>query len=60
MKDLYLANWCDVFGDSKRDEYIDYVALLASDDEFLCLESLLSDSDTFEAGLDEYQNQTAH
>ena len=41
MPSLYLANWSDVLGEPVRDDYIDYQALLGSDDEFLVLESLL-------------------
>lgn len=51
MTDLFLSNWSD-FGLVKQEpDYIDYDALLASDDEFLCLESLVTDAETF---LDEY------
>ena len=48
MKDLFLANWSDILGDSKEPSYIDYEALLQSDDEYLCLESLFSDEDSWE------------
>lgn len=49
--ELFLSNWGDILGESKKDQYIDYDALLASDDEFLCLESLIVDAEDF---LDEY------
>ena len=49
--ELFLSNWGDILGDSKKDQYIDYDALIASDDEFLCLESLIVDAEDF---LDEY------
>lgn len=49
--ELFLSNWGDILGESKNDQYIDYDALIASDDEFLCLESLILDAETF---LDEY------
>jgi hypothetical protein len=39
MKDLFLAAWSDV-SESECQEYIDYEALINSDDEFLCLCSL--------------------
>lgn len=38
--ELFLSNWSDILGEPKIDQYIDYEALIASDDEFLCLESL--------------------
>lgn len=49
--ELFLSNWGDILGESKIDQYIDYDALISSDDEFLCLESLIVDSEDF---LDEY------
>lgn len=49
--ELFLSNWGDILGESRKDVYIDYDALLQSDDEFLCLESLIIDAETF---LDEY------
>lgn len=45
--ELFLINWSDILGESKKDQYLDYDALLASDDEFLCLESLIVDAEDF-------------
>lgn len=45
--ELFLSNWGDILGESKKDQYIDYDALIASDDEFLCLESLILDAEDF-------------
>lgn len=42
---LFLENWSDVMGETERDDYLDYNALIESDDEFLCLESLFLDND---------------
>lgn len=51
MPDLFLANWVD-FGFTKNEpDYIDYDSLIESDDEFLCIESLIVDSEDF---LNEY------
>ena len=49
--ELFLSNWGDILGESKKDQYLDYDSLIASDDEFLCLESLIVDAEDF---LDEY------
>ena len=49
--ELFLSNWGDILDESKKDQYIDYDALIASDDEFLYLESLIVDAEDF---LDEY------
>lgn len=41
MTQLFLVNWSDVIGNSnQRDDYLDYEALVSSDDEFLCLSSI--------------------
>lgn len=51
MNNLFLTHWSDIHGESKEDDYIDYEALLQSDDEFLCFESLILDQ---EFDFDEY------
>lgn len=44
--DLFLTNWADIIGETEETNYIDYDALLQSDDEFLILSSLFEvDSD---------------
>jgi len=40
---FFLKSWSDV-QESEDQQYIDYEALINSDDEFLCLESLALDS----------------
>lgn len=45
--DLFLSNWSDLGLVKPEPDYIDYDALLASDDEFLCLESLIVDAEDF-------------
>lgn len=47
MPDLFLSNWSDFGFVNQEPDYIDYDALLASDDEFLCLESLIVDAEDF-------------
>jgi len=47
MANLFLSNWSDILGDSGNDQYLDYDALIQSDDEFLCLESLMLDAEEF-------------
>jgi len=44
ITNLFLANWADLNA-TESQQYIDYEALINSDDEFLCLESLLLDCD---------------
>lgn len=41
--ELFLSSWADINGDlNTKDEYIDYDALIESDDEYLCLSSLFA------------------
>lgn len=42
---LFLNNWADLLGEEKRDDYLDYNALLQSDEEFLELSSLYYNAD---------------
>ena len=44
MNRLFLDNWSDILGESNEDQrFLDYEALLQSDDEFLILTSLLDE-----------------
>lgn len=48
MPNLFLDNWSDIMGTrSENQDYIDYEALLQSDDEFLCLTSLIDEDYEF-------------
>lgn len=38
---LFLVNWSDI-NETENQDYLDYEALVSSDDEFLCLSSLES------------------
>lgn len=38
--ELFLSNWSDILGESNEEKIIDYNTLLASDDEYLILESI--------------------
>jgi len=46
--ELFLSNWSDVLGESQEKTYIDYEALLTSDDEFLILTSIFEDGESYE------------
>lgn len=43
MPNLILANWSDIFETrNENQDYLDYEALINSDDEYLCLSSVYS------------------
>lgn len=48
MPTLFLENWSDIHGyRNENQDYLDYEALLQSDDEFLCLTSFVDDDEAF-------------
>lgn len=46
MKALYLSNWSDIIETrNENQDYLDYEALINSDDEYLCLSSIYASNE---------------
>lgn len=45
MTQLFLSNWSDILGTSAKSGYLDYEALVSSDDEYLCLSSIYASNE---------------
>lgn len=54
--ELFLSNWSDILGESNEEKIIDYNTLLASDDEYLILESIFFNAKEMEDQFYEWRN----
>lgn len=52
MTSLFLANWADLDA-AESQQYIDYETLINSDDEFLCLSSMIDCDFDFDCQIDD-------